>query len=962
MKKLLLILLFLVPCFAFSQSEDYKSRGVKAFLVNYGAINKNPFYARFAARRFVLIDEANSVDIKRVLNENPNIPILEYKDIIALYDNMDEYSSVNQDEYAFLHSCEPSCLTIYKGSQYEIYWLADSRVNNVLGYRLYWSSDSLGVYQPLDAIVNQTKLHTNLPIDANYLKVCSVLSDSSETTYGIPVKINKIAYGSTIAPRIISHSKGTLYDTLHFEADILGNIVADSIYLSIDENADNYFWGSEISKLIVNGSKIVFDKIIKTPDEYLAGYEFVITAYKDSKAYQFPDAGKYMSSINNRLRNGSYGGYIMNVGNPTWHKAYIQQVLKGFDEYAYNGLFEDDTYIDVTSNLVDSYPPYNYDKYVWSENIYDFLDSIKLAISPKKAYFNGLYTYRTDSLLLHADGGMTEGFAHNAWSGYVGGESWKGTCKLGLYCSHQYYKQWLCLGGVDTNNAEQRMYVLSSYLLVADSLSMLAVASSYAEFDHYPEFDIPLGKPLETANLEIDDLKHEYSALKIPYYSRKFENGMVVVNPNRDNFIVLDSIENMNNVFPDYKKTVNGGRLFCYAANDTIYPLQAKIFLTRKTSGNFLVSPSIDSIKVDYIINSENETEVSISAFISDSSSITYKSNYKEPLYVTAEFGSIGGPKEIRLLNDGSKSDSISSKYSAKFTVPIGILAEESEFPVIACSNTGLIAVKYGKISIKEIDSLNKLPNFSFEIDADDDCIPDLWVPYVKGFVYDTSTNNYKTGKRSVYVKNDSMTEYRGIYTRYVLEQSIAEDILISGWSKAVNVSGNKDYNYSIYVDAFYQDGTPLYGEVASFNSGTHEWEYSEKIIKPEKPIKYVNIYCLFRNHTGEAWFDNLSLSKYIEPNYISDNNKNENRICVYPNPVSITENKSLKIRLNNINENELNLKLYDIVGNQVSNYSNNSIMNMETAIDINNLQPGVYFLKVISSRKVYIEQFIIIE
>ncbi len=85
----LLILAFVlhtVP--ASGQPATYQSRGVRAYLVNYSAVHGDRFLAETAARRFVLIDEAGSRDIALMRAVNPQLPILRYKDIVALHRSM----------------------------------------------------------------------------------------------------------------------------------------------------------------------------------------------------------------------------------------------------------------------------------------------------------------------------------------------------------------------------------------------------------------------------------------------------------------------------------------------------------------------------------------------------------------------------------------------------------------------------------------------------------------------------------------------------------------------------------------------------------------------------------------------------------------------------------------------------------------------------------------------------------
>ena len=84
--------------------------------------------------------------------------------------------------------------------------------------------------------------------------------------------------------------------------------------------------------------------------------------------------------------------------------------------------------------------------------------------------------------------------------------------------------------------------------------------------------------------------------------------------------------------------------------------------------------------------------------------------------------------------------------------------------------------------------------------------------------------------------------------------------LVIRGWSKALNVSGSSDNDYSLYADLIYTDGTPLWGQTANFRPGTHDWERRELVVLPEKPIKSLTLHCLFRNHSGQVWFDDVSV------------------------------------------------------------------------------------------------------
>ncbi len=155
--------------------------------------------------------------------------------------------------------------------------------------------------------------------------------------------------------------------------------------------------------------------------------------------------------------------------------------------------------------------------------------------------------------------------------------------------------------------------------------------------------------------------------------------------------------------------------------------------------------------------------------------------------------------------------------------------------------------------SIKDSDT-NLLQNGDFEIT--DGNLIQSWYFYKNGYKVATGRNDLI----SAYCKNERIGNESGISQRVELNQKIAMPIIVRGWSKAVNVSGSKDSGYSIYIDIIYQDDTPLWGQTAEFNTGTHDWEMQEVTILPSKPIKYLTVYGIFRDHAGEVFFDDFQL------------------------------------------------------------------------------------------------------
>jgi len=124
---------------------------------------------------------------------------------------------------------------------------------------------------------------------------------------------------------------------------------------------------------------------------------------------------------------------------------------------------------------------------------------------------------------------------------------------------------------------------------------------------------------------------------------------------------------------------------------------------------------------------------------------------------------------------------------------------------------------------------------------------PDAWGPWEKGFERQAEVFVCDNG-------GDAQAQ-RGASQTVTLNQTQPEPIVAAAWSKAEGVGGGRDSDYSLYLDLIYMDGTPLWGQIDSFNVGSHDWEKAQVIVFPEKAAKTVSFYMLLRRHAGKAWF-----------------------------------------------------------------------------------------------------------
>lgn len=117
-----------------------------------------------------------------------------------------------------------------------------------------------------------------------------------------------------------------------------------------------------------------------------------------------------------------------------------------------------------------------------------------------------------------------------------------------------------------------------------------------------------------------------------------------------------------------------------------------------------------------------------------------------------------------------------------------------------------------------------------------------------------------------------AVSEARGASQTVTVGQTEARPLVVRGWSRAQEVSGPRDNQYSLWVDLTYTDGTPLWAQVAPFRVGTHDWEQAEVVIYPAKPVRSATVHALLRYHSGRAWFDDLYLGEQgSEKNLLSN-------------------------------------------------------------------------------------------
>lgn len=230
-----------------------------------------------------------------------------------------------------------------------------------------------------------------------------------------------------------------------------------------------------------------------------------------------------------RVLNCDWGWYLMDLDDAAWRTFWTTEVARQLEANGDDGVFIDSlsvpSYLGASRYdppLPDVDPAY---ETAWSERIdrwLSWLQTQPLGDAYLIPNAGSWITTRDDTTYASADGLMIEGFAIEADESPYALEDWRlqmdrvlGAVARGQTILAQSY----ALGD------EERMFGLGSYLLVKGDRTYLTFEGG-DEPEWWPEYDVPIDAPGETAT-SVGDLDRDGDGI----YTRRYENGMVLVNP-----------------------------------------------------------------------------------------------------------------------------------------------------------------------------------------------------------------------------------------------------------------------------------------------------------------------------------------------------------------------------------------------------------------------------------------------
>ena len=126
----------------------------------------------------------------------------------------------------------------------------------------------------------------------------------------------------------------------------------------------------------------------------------------------------------------------------------------------------------------------------------------------------------------------------------------------------------------------------------------------------------------------------------------------------------------------------------------------------------------------------------------------------------------------------------------------------------------------------------------------------------VYGAGYEVDNRVARRGSRSLRCSGDAPDATHGARHVITFDPPVKHPFRVSGWARARDAEVGQDFN--VYLDLHYADGTPLWGQIAHFEAGTHDWQQAEYVFDVAKPVKTIEVFVLFRKAQGTVWFDDI--------------------------------------------------------------------------------------------------------
>jgi len=513
-----------------------------------------------------------------------------------------EETTLNEMEDSFLHSTDPAALNlIANGNNVIIDWNDDTRekyrgegepIFRVSSYNIYRNNNPIPIQnRPYGA----TQITDNPGIGLHEYEIKTKRDSGQEYSYSWKKSVNvdntMPSFYLTDGYVEVTENSPNYNLVFHLKPNIPDTSGLDGV-LYIDLDPQNYALDfgnipNEINQMTWNGNEYVLtlNNIPMNPRSPGSSGKFGYVFYFELKnnniaVARLPKANNeyYTTNVNNRIKAIAYGTYQQNIASLSWRNFYVQHaidILNNLQPYL-DGVYVDEPTSDLNTRGETIPKDPNVNVATYNSNNIQFMQQLRNTIGPNKLIFHNTLT--EVNLQPDADGGLIEGYVYdtNMPGGYLLLQTWIFHMNKMLEAENGGLSFALPEGF--QNNWQLRMYMLASYLLTKKDGSYLNIyewGCPSPSTHIFPEWDntkVGLGQAIDNPNL-ISELNYGSTDL----YIRRYQNGLVVVNP-------TNSTKSLN-LGGLYKEVVLNG-----AGNDIILVDVAWPLTMQGNSGKILIA------------------------------------------------------------------------------------------------------------------------------------------------------------------------------------------------------------------------------------------------------------------------------------------------------------------------------------------------------------------------------------
>ncbi len=491
------------------------------------------FPTSFIASHYTVGVSFNDSLLSRVRVLNPTFFALSY--INANVDpNLPAYNTYTMSETRWMHASDSACLHATTSSgRIDLFWLADRRPQLAgCAYSVYRqkAGEPAATRIAITAAGVTTYSDTGLPSG----QVATYTLYARETTgieysYSQPQAYTASASsGQAWGPMTLAQTIATDSTTVVVTIEADPSVIQPAVLLDRNQNR-SFDQSSERFNLLPAGNgtngRLRYSATVRVATRTLSGYSFQVQDMTGSTALPLPTAGTFTTNTNNRLRDKGFGAVMSDLRDPSVTQAMVDSCASILAK-GYNGLFVDAVVAFLSWFDLDGVP-LGLDDASYTATELTMLQALKTAIGPNKALvYNGLSTLSMNFLTV-CDGSTEEGVFMANWfaNGYTPTPGWIDAINHTVQAIQVQHRAVLDLVEVHEDDIAGRIYGTASYLMCKGDFHYLALNYSNSSTVYTPELDLVMGQPME---IYLDATQYRH---KSGLYGRRFEKGLVLVNP-----------------------------------------------------------------------------------------------------------------------------------------------------------------------------------------------------------------------------------------------------------------------------------------------------------------------------------------------------------------------------------------------------------------------------------------------